>query len=184
MSMTIWPSQVPVGVAVQEAMAQMAGAGFGARVMVFDPGKPQEVFDKANVTRAKSLGHLLENADAVSLHTVLNESTRNMIGAAELARMKPGALLINVSRGTVIDETAMIEALQSGGLGWAGLDVFEAEPKVPQALRDLPNVVLLPHVGSATLETRAAMGALTVDNLLQHLNSGTVISPVPECADM
>jgi len=78
----------------------------------------------------------------------------------------------------------MIAALQDGRLGWAGLDVFAQEPKVPEALRRLPNVVLLPHVGSATVETRAAMGALTVDNLLQHLVDGTVISPVPECADM
>ena len=69
-------------------------------------------------------------------------------------------------------------------LGWAGLDVFEREPKVPTALRALSNVVLLPHVGSATHETRAAMGALTVDNLLQHFEQGTVISPVPECAKM
>jgi lactate dehydrogenase-like 2-hydroxyacid dehydrogenase len=83
-----------------------------------------------------------------------------------------------------VDETALIEALQSGALGWAGLDVFEAEPNVPQALRDLSNTVLLPHVGSATVETRAAMGALTVDNLLQHLKDATVISPVPECAHL
>jgi lactate dehydrogenase-like 2-hydroxyacid dehydrogenase len=96
----------------------------------------------------------------------------------------PQGTLINVSRGSVVDETALIAALQAGSLGWAGLDVFEAEPKVPQALRAMSNVVLLPHVGSATVETRAAMGALTVDNLLQHLAEGTVISAVPECADM
>ena len=78
----------------------------------------------------------------------------------------------------------MIAALQEGRLGWAGLDVFEQEPKVPAALRQMANVVLLPHVGSATHETRAAMGNLTVDNLLQHLENGTVISPVPECGDM
>jgi lactate dehydrogenase-like 2-hydroxyacid dehydrogenase len=83
-----------------------------------------------------------------------------------------------------VDETALIAALQSGTLGWAGLDVFEAEPTVPQALRDLPNTVFLPHVGSGTVETRAAMGALTVDNLLQHLKDGTVISAVPECANL
>ena len=78
----------------------------------------------------------------------------------------------------------MIDALSSGKLGWAGLDVFEGEPHVPRALRDLPNTVLLPHVGSATHETRAAMGDLTVDNLLQHLKDGTVITAVPECAHL
>ena len=93
-------------------------------------------------------------------------------------------MLINVSRGSVVDEDALIEALGSGKLGSAGLDVFVEEPKVPDALKTMENVVLLPHVGSATLETRAAMGALTVDNLLQFLSDGTVKTPVPECADM
>jgi len=83
-----------------------------------------------------------------------------------------------------VDETALIAALQSGKLGWAGLDVFEQEPHVPEALRALSNVVLLPHVGSATHETRAAMGKLAVDNLLQHLSDGTVKTPVPECQSM
>jgi lactate dehydrogenase-like 2-hydroxyacid dehydrogenase len=106
------------------------------------------------------------------------------VNAEVLEALGPNGTLINVSRGSVVDEAALIEALQSGKLGWAGLDVFEAEPEVPQALRDLPNTVLLPHVGSATVETRAAMGALTVDNLLQHLKDGTVVTPVPECAHL
>ncbi|SEW32620.1 Lactate dehydrogenase [Cognatiyoonia koreensis] len=111
-------------------------------------------------------------------------STNKIVNADVLEALGPQGTLINVSRGSVVDEAALITALQTGKLGWAGLDVFEQEPHVPQALRDMPNTVLLPHVGSATIETRAAMGALTVDNLLQHLENGTVISPVPECADM
>jgi lactate dehydrogenase-like 2-hydroxyacid dehydrogenase len=111
-------------------------------------------------------------------------STHKTVNKEVLEALGPNGTLINVSRGSVVDETALIEALQSGALGWAGLDVFEAEPNVPQALRDLSNTVLLPHVGSATVETRAAMGALTVDNLLQHLKDATVISPVPECAHL
>lgn len=111
-------------------------------------------------------------------------ATKHLVNADVMAALGPQGTLINVSRGSVVDETALIAALQNGTLGWAGLDVFENEPQVPQALRDLPNTVLLPHVGSATVETRAAMGALTVDNLRQHLSSGTVISAVPECAHL
>ena len=111
-------------------------------------------------------------------------STNKIVNAEVMNALGPRGTLINVSRGSVVDEAAMIAALEEGRLGWAGLDVFEAEPHVPEALRKLQNVVLLPHVGSATHETRDAMGALTVDNLLQHLQDGTVISAVPECADM
>ena len=111
-------------------------------------------------------------------------STRKIVNREVMDALGPDGTLVNVSRGSVVDEEALIAALQEGRLGWAGLDVFEAEPKVPAALRALSNVVMLPHVGSATVETRAAMGALTVDNLLQHLADGTVISPVPECAEM
>ncbi|MDG1235625.1 MAG: 2-hydroxyacid dehydrogenase [Amylibacter sp.] len=111
-----------------------------------------------------------------STYKIVNEEVLNALGS--------NGTLINVSRGTVVDEEALISALQSGALGWAGLDVFEAEPNVPKALRDLPNTVLLPHVGSGTVETRAAMGDLTVENLLRHLKDGTVISAVPECAHL
>ena len=107
--------------------------------------------------------------------------TRHLVTADVIDALGPDGTLINVSRGSVVDETALIGALENGRLGWAGLDVFEHEPRVPERLRRLRNVVLLPHVGSATVETRAAMGALTVDNLLLHLNDGTVLTPVPEC---
>ena len=111
-------------------------------------------------------------------------ATRHLVNADVMKALGPQGTLINVARGSVVDEAALIAALQSGQLGWAGLDVFENEPHVPAALRDLPNTVLLPHVGSATVETRAAMGDLAVGNLLHHITDGTVLSPVPECADM
>ena len=130
------------------------------------------------------VGDLTEMAiksDVLIVITPGGPSTHHLVNADVMNALGPKGTLINVARGTVIDETAMIAALSEGRLGWAGLDVFEHEPKVPQALRDLPNTTLLPHVGSATHETRAAMGKLTFDNLLSHLNDGTVISPVPEC---
>ena len=127
---------------------------------------------------------MARDVDTLICITPGGPSTNKIVNAEVLAALGPNGTLINVSRGSVVDEAALIDALQSGTLGWAGLDVFEAEPHVPQALRELNNVVLLPHVGSATVETRAAMGALTVDNLLQHLSDGTVISPVPECQNL
>ena len=131
-----------------------------------------------------SLVDMAQAADVLICITPGGEETNKLVNLEVIHALGPKGTLINVSRGSVVDETAMIAALQDGRLGWAGLDVFEQEPKVPEALRALSNVVLLPHVGSASHETRAAMGDLTVDNLLQHSNIGTVISPVPECEDM
>ena len=107
--------------------------------------------------------------------------TRHLVNAPVLDALGPEGLLINVSRGTVVDETALVEALQSGRLGGAGLDVFEDEPRIPDALKAMENVVLAPHIGSATEETRAAMGALVCDNLEQFLKDGTLVTPIPEC---
>lgn len=108
-----------------------------------------------------------------STHKIVDEEVINALG--------PQGTLINVSRGSVVDEAALVAALQEGRLGWAGLDVFENEPHVPEALIALPNVVLMPHMGSATVETRAAMEQLTIDNLVQFLSDGSVHTPVPEC---
>jgi lactate dehydrogenase-like 2-hydroxyacid dehydrogenase len=130
------------------------------------------------------LTEMAQICDVLICITPGGASTHNLVNEEVLNALGPKGTLINVSRGSVVDEQALIAALAEGRLGWAGLDVFATEPKVPAALRALPNVVLLPHVGSATEETRAAMGNLTVDNILQHLKDGTVISPVPECAHL
>ncbi len=111
-------------------------------------------------------------------------ATRHLVNTDVLNALGPDGLLINVSRGSVVDESALVSALQDGRLGFAALDVFEEEPKIPDALKTMSNVVLLPHVGSATHETRAAMGNLVVDNLLSHLDTGRVVTPVPECAHL
>lgn len=127
---------------------------------------------------------MARDADCLICITPGGSATAKLVNREVIDALGPQGTLINVSRGSVVDEQALISALREGRLGWAGLDVFEDEPRVPQTLCDLPNVVLLPHVGSATVETRAAMGALTVDNLIQHLGKGTVLTPVPECADL
>lgn len=127
---------------------------------------------------------MARDCDTLICITPGGQGTRHLVNADVIEALGPEGTLINVARGSVVDQAALIAALQGGRLGWAGLDVFADEPHVPQALRDLPNVVLLPHVGSATVETRAAMGALTVDNLLQYERDGSVITPVPECAHL
>jgi len=105
-------------------------------------------------------------------------ATRHIVNEEVLRALGPTGILINVARGSLVDEQALIRCLQEGALGGAGLDVFEAEPKVPEQLCAMENVVLQPHVGSATHETRAAMGNLTIDNLLAHFAGKPVLTPV------
>jgi len=112
------------------------------------------------------LDQLLAEADAVSLHCPLTPETHHLIGAAELEAMKPSAVLINAARGPVVDERALAEALASGQIAAAGLDVYEHEPQVEPALLELENVVLSPHLGSATVETRTAMAELAARNAI------------------
>jgi glyoxylate reductase len=109
---------------------------------------------------------LLRQSDFVSIHSPLREETRGQIGASELALMKPTAFLINTSRGPIVDELALVDALQRRQIAGAGLDVFEREPAVTPALLEMKNVVLTPHLGSAVVETREAMANAVADNLL------------------
>lgn len=119
--------------------------------------------------------------DVLIVITPGGPATRHLVDKPTLEALGPEGILVNVARGSVVDEEALVEALVSGGLGGAGLDVFEAEPVIPEALRALDSVVLTPHVGSATVETRQAMGDLVCDNLLQWLDDGTLKTPIPEC---
>ena len=105
-------------------------------------------------------------------------ATRHIVNEAVMKALGPQGVLVNVARGSVVDEEALVRCLEDGSLGGAGLDVFEAEPKVPEALFAMDNVVLAPHVGSATHETRNAMGRLTVDNLIAHFAGKSVLTPV------
>jgi glyoxylate reductase len=125
------------------------------------------------------LDELLATADVVSLHAPLTDATRHLIGARELALMKPTATLVNTARGAVVDEAALAAALADGTIAAAGLDVFENEPQVHPALLELENVVLVPHLGSATVETRAAMAELAARNAIAVASGAEPPTPVP-----
>lgn len=129
-------------------------------------------------TRFVPFSDLLALSDVVSVHTPLTPSTRHLIGADALASMKPGAYLINTARGGVVDENALIEALRTGRLRGAALDVFEGEPQVDPRLSALGNVVLTPHTASAGDATRDAMGMLALDNVAAVLAGGSALTPV------
>ncbi len=132
--------------------------GFGMRVL-YHNRTPSPEADALGATR-RPLEALLSESDIVSLHCPLNAQSRRLIDAAALARMKPGAYLINTARGPIVDEAALVEALRAGRLAGAGLDVFEDEPRVHPGLLGLEQVTLAPHLGSATHETRRAMAEM------------------------
>jgi lactate dehydrogenase-like 2-hydroxyacid dehydrogenase len=123
-------------------------------------------------SRADDLRPLLAEADVVSLHVPLSAESRHLIGAAELEAMRPSAVLVNTARGPIVDERALVEALRAGVIAGAALDVFEREPEVEEGLLSLENVVLTPHLGSATRDTRIAMGMLCVEALRAVLLEG------------
>ena len=149
------------------AVARRAQHGFGMQVVFFNRSPvAAEALAGLQATQLERVEDALAQADFVSLHCPGGGANRHLIDAARLAVMKPGAFLINTARGDVVDEAALAAALQHGRLAGAGLDVFEAEPQVRPGLLALENVVLLPHLGSATRETREAMGMRVVDNLV------------------
>ena len=142
--------------------------GFEMKVVYASRNRNQLLEDELHARRVE-LDELLTCADFVSLHLPLTETTRHLIGARELGRVQPGAILINTARGPIIDEAALAAALQQGPLAAAGLDVFEDEPAVHPELLGLENVVMLPHLGSATLATRSRMADIAVNGLLDWL---------------
>ena len=156
---------------IARAMAQRAFHGFGMKIIFTDPYPPSaEVVDSLQAEARASIEDVLREADFVSLHCPGGKETWHLINAERLALMKPGAFLINSARGDVIDQTALIEALDQGVIAGAGLDVYEGEPAVPAPLLTMQNVVLLPHLGSASRETRVAMGMRVVENLQAFFN--------------
>lgn len=127
------------------------------------------------------LTEMAQAADVLIVITPGGAATQRLVNADVMNALGPEGILVNVARGSVVDEPALIKALQDGRLGGAGLDVFESEPHIPDALKALDNVVLAPHIGSATVETRDAMGALVCENLESWLAHGKIKACVPEC---
>lgn len=151
---------------IARAVAQRAHHGFGMKVIYHDPfPPPAEVAAALGASQRATLEEVLREADFVSLHCPATPETRHLIDRDRLGLMRPEAFLINTARGDVVDEAALVEALASRRIAGAGLDVFEREPQVTQALTTMDNVVLLPHLGSATTETRVAMGLRAFENL-------------------
>ena len=164
---------------IGQAVARRA-SGFGMTILYHNRRRlPADVESKLGATWVE-LDELLQSADFVSVHTPLNSETRHLIGERELRLMKPTSYLINTSRGPVVDEEAVTRALQDSWIAGAGLDVFEREPEVPQALKDLENVVLLPHIGSASVASRTRMAVMAAQSavaVLQGQRPRHVVNP-------
>lgn len=151
------------------------GLAFGMRVAFADPKRVEAPDPPAEQL---PLDDLLGASRVVTLHVPLDATTRHLLDERRLSSMRPGAFLVNTSRGPLVDEAALVRALEGGRLAGAGLDVYEREPEVHPGLLPLPNVVLLPHLGSATLKTRAAMAELAATNLAAVLEGREPPSPV------
>jgi glyoxylate reductase len=164
---------------IGQAVARRA-KGFGMKVIYADAYQlPPEVEAETGATRME-LNDLLEQADFVSIHTNLTPETRHLFDAEAFKRMKTTAVVVNTSRGPVVDESALADALESGEIFSAGLDVFEREPAVEPRLLAMENVVVIPHLGSATFDTRDAMGNLAVENVFAALSGArpaTLLNP-------
>jgi glyoxylate reductase len=175
-----WAPLIYLGVDITGRTLGVVGAGrIGANVarkaaafnmhILYTDVQPNKDLETKTGARYVPLLELLQEADFVSLHVPLLSETRHLIGKDELQIMKKTAVLINTSRGPVVDEQALVDALKSGEIWGAGLDVYEEEPRVHPDLLSLKNVVLVPHIGSATIATRTEMGLMAARNILQAL---------------
>lgn len=165
---------------IGQAVARRGALGFGMKVL-YSNASPKPELEKELGAERRELNELLAEADFVCLTVPLTAETEKLIGAEQLAQMKTSAILINIARGKVVDENALIDALEKGVIKAAGLDVFEQEPlSVSSPLLTMPNVVALPHIGSATHETRQAMAQRAVDNVRLALQGERPISLVNE----
>jgi D-3-phosphoglycerate dehydrogenase len=153
-------------------VAQIAHGGFNMEVLYHDVKKNEE-FEMRFSAKYRDLTSLLKQSDFVTVHVPLLPATHHLISAKELGMMKERAILINTSRGPVVDEVSLVEALKAGKIAGAGLDVFEKEPEITLGLADLPNVALTPHTASATREARSAMSKIAAENIIAALEGKT-----------
>ena len=163
--------------AIGEAMAERAKA-FGMSIVYHNRSAVGPATEARLGAKLVGLHELLETSDVVSLNCPYTEATHHLIDGAALDRMRPDAYLVNTARGPIVDEAALVDALRSGSIAGAALDVFENEPEVHPGLLDLDNVVLVPHLGSATVETRTAMATLAARNTLAVLAGNEPLNPV------
>jgi lactate dehydrogenase-like 2-hydroxyacid dehydrogenase len=162
---------------IGQATARRAKFGFGMKIAYVDRGRDEPVGRELGA-RGLALEELLATSDVVSFHTPADLTTIGMLDARRIGLMKRGSYLINTGRGSVLDEEALIAALRSGHIAAAGLDAYPKEPSVAPALLALQNVVTLPHLGSATIETRTAMGMRAIGNVDAFFAGGTLLDPV------
>jgi gluconate 2-dehydrogenase len=161
---------------IGKAIARRAHLGFGMDVVFFNRSPVADAGVPAR--QLETLHEVMAASDVVVVAVPGGPATRHLIGAEALAAMRPHAHLVNISRGDTVDEAALIAALQARSIGGAGLDVYEREPEVPEALRRLDNVTLLPHLGTAALEVRESMGMMAVANLAAFAEGRALINPV------
>lgn len=159
-------------------VATRAQKGFGMNVVYYDVQPVPALESEISCTYLSSVEELLKVSDVVSIHVPLLPSTQHLLNAERLAMMKPTACLINTSRGPVIDEVALVDALKRGVIRGAGLDVFENEPALADGLAELENVVITPHIASASEETRARMATMAASNIVAVLQGNPAVNPV------
>ncbi|RZL94965.1 MAG: D-glycerate dehydrogenase [Variovorax sp.] len=164
---------------IGQAIARRGAAGFGMKVIYHNRSRLSESLEAECAARYVDKQTLLKEADHLVLVVPYSPSSHHAIGAAELAQMKRTATLTNIARGGIVDDAALAQALRSGTIAAAGLDVFEGEPAIHADLLAVPNVVLTPHIGSASVRTRHAMAALTAENLIAALGFGPAAGRPP-----
>ncbi len=157
-------------------VAEIAALGFGMQIIYYDQHHNQELEEHLGAKFVEQ-AELIASADALSIHVPLNDSTRHLIDAGKLKSMKHDAILINTSRGPIVDELALVDALRNKTIAGAGLDVFESEPNMAPGLAELNNVVITPHIGSATITARDDMARLAVQSVLD-VAAGKTPAPV------
>ena len=169
---------------IGQAIARRGALGFGMKVIYHNRSRLPAAAEAAVGARYVSKEELLRTADHVVLVVPYSAESHHTIGAAELALMKPTATLVNIARGGIVDDAALARALREGRIAAAGLDVFEGEPKVHPDLLTVPNVVLTPHIASATVPTRRAMANLAADNLIAFFDGRGPLTPVNQPASL